>query len=75
MYTLIVEYEYGDQSDEVAQQYPVAQFCHLYLVGLHAYAYEYVHEHRAGIAYHQSDEEQYAALNAARLESLEHEVG
>ena len=75
VYTLVVEYEYGDQSDEVAQQYPVAQFCHLYLVGLHAHAYEYVHEHGAGVAYHQSDEEQNAPLNAARLESLEHEVG
>ena len=71
---LVVENKDGHQAYEIAQQDPVAEGCHLYLVCLHAHAHEDVDEHRAGVADHQSDEEQYAALYATQLERLEHEV-
>ena len=74
MDTLVVENKDGHQAYEIAQQDPVAEGCHLYLVCLHAHAHEDVDEHGAGVADHQSDEEQYAALYATRLERLEHEV-
>ena len=74
VYTLAIENQDGNQSDEVTEQHPVTEYCHLHLVRLHTHAHEDVDEHGAGVAYHQSDEEQDTTLDAARLESLEHKV-
>ena len=74
MDALVVEQKDDDQADEIAQQHPVAEGGHLDLVGLHAHPHKDVDEHGAGVAHHQADEEQYAALNATRLKGLEHEV-
>ena len=74
VHALVVEQQDRDEADEIAQQNPVAEGCHLDLFGLHGHAHKDVDQHRTGVAYHQRDEEQYAALDAARAKRLEHEV-
>ena len=63
-----------DKADEVAHENPVAEHGVLDVLRLHAHADKDVDEHLARIEYHQSHEQQYAALDAAVLEGLKQEV-
>ena len=64
-----------DKSYEISQQNPVAHLGNLKVVHLHTHTHKHIDEHCTGVEYHESEEEKNTALDAARLQCRDEEIG